>query len=66
MSYKPNCPECKEGYMENQMVGINGESLGDFRQTATNREYICDKCGHKAVSAELNEYVPVSDSVNQK
>ncbi len=66
MSHEPNCPDCKEGYMEPEFVGIDGEGKEDFRQTGTNREYVCDKCGHKAVSASINEYVPLSDSVSQE
>jgi hypothetical protein len=52
--------------MEHGKVGIDWETKGNFRLTGANREYVCDKCGYKALSASLNEYVPVSDSVIQE
>ena len=29
---------------------------GDFRETASMRDLICDHCGHKQKNAKLNEY----------
>jgi hypothetical protein len=50
--------------MEPKMVSVSGEAEGQFRETGSTREFVCDKCGHKHVNAGLREYVSVSDSLN--
>jgi hypothetical protein len=60
------CPVCKEGHMEPEMVGLDGEAKGQFRQTGSTRIYVCNKCGHKQVNVGLNEYVDISDSVSHE
>jgi len=60
------CPVCNEGHMEPKRVSVSGEPQGQFRETASTREFVCDKCGHKQVNAGLSEYVSTTDSVNQE
>lgn len=60
------CPICKDGHMEPERVSVSGEPQGEFRETASTREFVCDKCGHKHVNAGLNEYASVGDSVSQE
>jgi DNA-directed RNA polymerase subunit M/transcription elongation factor TFIIS len=60
------CPNCTEGHMEPEKGSVSVEAQGQFKETASTREFVCDKCGHKHVNAGLNEYVSASDSVSLK
>ena len=37
-------------------LGVDLEAKGDFRETASMRDLICDHCGRRQKNAELKEY----------
>ena len=39
-----------------QKAGLDLEIKGDFRETASMRDLICDHCGHRQKNAQLKEY----------
>ena len=51
------CPKCKQGHLYPEgRAGVDLEGKGDFRETASMRDLICDHCGRRQKNAELKEY----------
>ena len=51
------CPKCKQGHLYPEgRAGVDLEAKGDFRETASMRDLICDHCGRRQKNAELKEY----------
>ena len=51
------CPKCKQGHLyPESRTGVDLEVKGDFRETASMRDLICDHCGRRQKNAELKEY----------
>jgi len=42
------CPKCKQGHLYPEgRAGVDLEAKGDFRETASMRDLICDHCGRR-------------------
>ena len=68
MSEWPTCPKCKTGVLRpDGRRGIDAEPEGEFRQTASAIDLVCDNasCRHKQPKREMNEYVGSSEKLSR-
>lgn len=61
------CPKCKKGHLYPVVTTrVSTEPKGQFRETASIRDYECDICGHKQKAAKQTQNVDVKDKISAR
>ena len=63
------CPKCLTGHLRpTGQSSTAGESTELFRKTSSMRMFACDNdsCGYKKPEGELNEYIPIGETLEMK
>lgn len=61
------CPKCNIGYLRpTGETSTVGDTTEPFRKTGSMRMFVCDSCGYRKPEGELNEYVPIGETLEMK